>query len=71
VLRGGGRLLVATDVADYAAMVRETVAGNTSLHETEPPAEREPAHDLDYLTNFERKFRQEGRAIYRMGFEKA
>jgi tRNA (guanine-N7-)-methyltransferase len=29
-----------------------------------------PVADLDYLTNFERKFRQEGRSIYRRTYEK-
>jgi tRNA (guanine-N7-)-methyltransferase len=65
VLRPGGILYVATDVADYAQMVRELVAGHTQLRELPPPAERDPAHDLDYLTNFERKFRKEGRPIHR------
>ncbi len=32
----------------------------------EQPAE--PAHDLDYLTNFERKFRKQGKEIYRAMF---
>jgi tRNA (guanine-N7-)-methyltransferase len=71
VLRPGGQLLVVTDVEDYAAMVRQTVAGHTHLVEAEPPAEHDPAHDMDYLTNHERKFRQQGKAIHRMGFTKA
>jgi tRNA (guanine-N7-)-methyltransferase len=29
-----------------------------------------PEHDLDYLTNFERKFRKEGRPIYRACYER-
>jgi tRNA (guanine-N7-)-methyltransferase len=70
VLVGGGRLWVVSDVADYAAMVGEVVAGQPGLREAEPPAGHEPRHDMDYLTNFERKFRQKGRAIYRMGFVK-
>jgi tRNA (guanine-N7-)-methyltransferase len=70
VLMPGGRLLVVTDVADYAAMVRETVAGVAGLREAAPPAEGEPAHDMDYLTHHERKFRKEGREIYRMAFER-
>jgi len=69
-LRPGGKLLVATDVADYAAMVRETVAGHTGLKELPPPEEKPPSHDMDYLTNFERKFRQEGRTIHRMAYER-
>ena len=36
-----------------------------------PPAEHEPGHDMDYLTNFERKFRQQGKPIHRMRFVKA
>jgi tRNA (guanine-N7-)-methyltransferase len=64
----GGHLLVATDVEDYAALVHETVAGHTRLVEAEPPAEHEPAHAMDYLTNFERKFRQQGKAIHRLRF---
>lgn len=70
-LAAGGKLLVVTDVADYAVMVRETVAGHTKLREAPPPAEKAPEHDMDYLTNFERKFRQEGREIHRMAYEKA
>src|SRR5262249_20715650 len=58
-LRPGGRLLVATDVEDYAALVRQTVAGQTALRELPAPAERSPEHDMDYLTNFERKFRRQ------------
>jgi tRNA (guanine-N7-)-methyltransferase len=68
ILSPQGQLLVVTDVADYAQMVRQTVAEQTGLIERESEAEQEPAHDMDYLTNFERKFRQEGRAIYRMRF---
>ncbi len=36
-----------------------------------PPGLKEPQHDLDYLTNFERKFRKEGRPIYRAVYERA
>jgi tRNA (guanine-N7-)-methyltransferase len=68
VLRPGGHLVVVTDVADYAQMVRETVAGHTALGEAEPPPEHEPGHDMDYLTNFERKFRRQGKPIWRMRF---
>ena len=35
-----------------------------------PPQLHEPHHDLDYLTNFERKYRQEGRPIYRAAYER-
>lgn len=69
ILVPGGDLLVVTDVADYAAMVRETVAPLPFL-EQPPPAATAAVHDMDYLTNFERKFRQEGRSIHRMRFRK-
>lgn len=65
VLRPGGRLHFVTDVAEYydesIAMLKE-VAGLRRL--PTPPA------DEEYLTNFERKYRQEGRAIYRALCEK-
>ncbi len=70
VLRPAGRLLVATDVPDYAAMVREVAATVPELHERERPGEHVPVHDMDYLTNFERKFRKQGKEIHRMAFEK-
>jgi tRNA (guanine-N7-)-methyltransferase len=70
VLLPGGCLVVATDVEDYAALVRKTVAEVPALKEAEPPVEHTPAHDMDYLTNFERKFRRQGKAIYRMRFER-
>ncbi len=60
-----------TDVADEATMVRATVAAHTRLRETEAPAEQAPRHDMDYMTNFDRKFRQEGRLIHRMRFVRA
>jgi tRNA (guanine-N7-)-methyltransferase len=69
-LEPGGALLVATDVEDYAAMVRETVEAHTRLRESAPPAESAPSHDMDYLTNFERKFRQQGKSIHRMRYER-
>ncbi len=70
VLRQSGRLLVATDVADYAAMVRETVAAVPALRELPPPEEHAPGHAMDYLTNFERKARLQGKAVYRLAYER-
>jgi tRNA (guanine-N7-)-methyltransferase len=70
VLRPGGVLSVATDVEDYAAIVREVVAGQTALRELPPPEPSAAAHDLDYLTNFERKFRKAGRLIWRLRYER-
>jgi tRNA (guanine-N7-)-methyltransferase len=63
-LRAGGRLYLVTDVGDYFAVITDLFQQHTRLKLLPPPGPKEPSHDLDYLTNFERKFRKEGRAIY-------
>jgi len=70
VLRPGGILHFASDVEDYFKMVLELVAQVPELRALPPPAETAPQHDLDYLTNFERKFRMQGKPIYRARFER-
>jgi tRNA (guanine-N7-)-methyltransferase len=70
VLRPGGRLHVATDVEDYYHVIRELLARETALRPLPPPDEKAAEHDLDYLTNFERKFRKEGRPIWRAVYDK-
>jgi tRNA (guanine-N7-)-methyltransferase len=70
VLHDGGRLHAVTDVEAYAHVMSEVVAGLPSFRPVPPPPPSEAQHDLDYLTNFERKFRKEGRPIYRMGWVK-
>jgi tRNA (guanine-N7-)-methyltransferase len=69
-LQPGGLLHVATDVADYAALVTELMRTVTELTPQPPPSETAPSHDMDYLTNFERKFRKEGKAIYRFVYQR-
>jgi tRNA (guanine-N7-)-methyltransferase len=69
-LRPGGRLHVVTDVQDYFAIMTELVGRETCLTRLPPPDVQEPRHDLDYLTNFERKYRREGRPIYRANYER-
>jgi tRNA (guanine-N7-)-methyltransferase len=69
-LRPGGRLHVITDVEEYFGVMTELVAEHAALRPLPLPDPREPAHDLDYLTNFERKFRKEGRPIYRRDYER-
>jgi tRNA (guanine-N7-)-methyltransferase len=71
VLEPGGELHVATDVEEYFGMIRDLVSGEPRLVELLAPTAREPEHDLDYLTNFERKFRIEGRPIYRARYRKS
>ena len=71
ILMPGGHLYAVTDVAEYFQIITELLAGNTRLRPLPPPGLKEPQHDLDYLTNFERKFRKEGRPIYRAVYERA
>jgi tRNA (guanine-N7-)-methyltransferase len=69
-LRRGGRLYIVTDVDDYFSVITGLLEQHTRLKLLPPPDPNEPSHDLDYLTNFERKFRKEGRAIYRGVYER-
>lgn len=70
VLRGGGRLHVATDVADYFHLMTELLAQHPLLQPLPPPEPGLPAHDLDYLTNFERKKRKAGLPIFRGAWQR-
>jgi tRNA (guanine-N7-)-methyltransferase len=63
-LRPGGRLYVVTDVGEYYEVITGLVGQHTGLRPLPPPDPKQPEHDLDYLTNFERKFRKEGRPIH-------
>ena len=65
VLAPGGVLHFATDVPDYADMVAEVLAAVPELVPLPPPTEQPPEHDMDYLTNFERRFRKLGKPIRR------
>lgn len=70
VLRVGGRLNLVTDVEDYFQVMTDLVAQQPRLQPLPPPDHKQPEHDLDYLTNYERKFRLEGRPIYRGTYER-
>jgi tRNA (guanine-N7-)-methyltransferase len=70
VLRSGGHLYVVSDVEDYFQEIVGTIARETHLRALPAPELKEPQHDLDYLTNFERKYRKENRPIHRAVFEK-
>ena len=61
----GGELHVASDVEEYFALIRELIAASPGSTSGRSPRSKDPEHDLDYLTNFERKYRLEGRPIYR------
>ncbi|MGO9469934.1 MAG: tRNA (guanosine(46)-N7)-methyltransferase TrmB [Isosphaeraceae bacterium] len=64
-LQPGGELRIASDVEEYFGIIKALVSGRTRFHEQPVPEPRTPEHALDYLTNFERKYRIEGRAIFR------
>jgi tRNA (guanine-N7-)-methyltransferase len=60
-----GDLHVATDVEEYFGVILDLLAGHPRFRQAPPPQPKDPEHDLDYLTNFERKYRLEGRPIWR------
>jgi tRNA (guanine-N7-)-methyltransferase len=70
ILAPGGTLHVVTDVEEYFGVMTAVVTQHTSLQMVPPPDPTQPAHDLDYLTNFERKFRKEGRPIFRAAYQR-
>jgi tRNA (guanine-N7-)-methyltransferase len=70
MLAPGGRLHLATDVGEYFEIMTGLVAERTGLVRLPPPDEHAPAHDMDYLSNFERKARQKGQPVYRAEYEK-
>ena len=69
LLMPGGRLHFVSDVPDYFEMVTTTLAGLPNFRRLPPPDAAEPKHDMDYLTNFERKFRKQGKPIHRAIYE--
>lgn len=68
VLRPGGHFHVVTDVEEYFQVMRQIMRESAEFEPVPPVAATLAEHDLDYLTNFERKFRKEGRPIYRAAF---
>src|SRR5262249_3523209 len=70
VLAPAGKLHVITDVEEYYKEIVDLVGQEPALVVLQPQDLKQPAHDLDYLTNFERKFRKEGRAIHGVAWRK-
>ena len=64
-LRPGGDLHVVTDVEEYFGVIQALMATRERFQLQSLPELTEPQHELDYLTNFERKYRIEGRPIHR------
>ena len=61
----GGDLHVATDVPEYFGVIQGLLRLHPGFQIQPEPVIRDPEHEHDYLTNFERKYRIEGRPIYR------
>jgi tRNA (guanine-N7-)-methyltransferase len=71
VLTSGGRLHFVSDVQAYFDETIDMLKSFPQLAAIAPPDVKAPEHDMDYLTNFERKYRREGRPIYRAAWQKA
>lgn len=69
-LATGGRLHFWTDVQEYYQTTLDLVRQTTTLAGPFEVPEREPQHDLDYRTNFERRMRLSGEPVCRAEFEK-
>ncbi len=63
-LEPGGDFHIATDVEEYFGVMVELMAGHPEFAAQGRPEPTAAEHDLDYLTNFERKYRIEGRSIH-------
>lgn len=68
VLKPQGELKLATDVEEYFGVMQRVVGAHPQLELAPPMEVSDPQHDLDYLTHFERKYRKEGRPIYRVQY---
>jgi tRNA (guanine-N7-)-methyltransferase len=70
VLEPDGRLFFVTDVQDYFEMVVQMLTTFPAFVPLPPRPATEGRTDHDFLTSFERKFRREGRPIYRSAYQK-
>ncbi|MDX2036017.1 MAG: tRNA (guanosine(46)-N7)-methyltransferase TrmB [Isosphaeraceae bacterium] len=64
----GAELRVATDVEEYFKVIVALMTRHPAFETLQPAEVRDPEHELDYLTNFERKYRIEGRPIHRQNY---
>lgn len=69
-LSAQGDFHFATDVQEYFGVMRELMSEHPEFLPQVEPEPKTPEHELDYLTNFERKYRIEGRPIYRAHYTK-
>jgi len=67
-LQPGGALRVASDVEEYFDLIRALIEANPHFRPQPVPEAKDPEHAPDYLTNFERKYRLDGRPIHRADY---
>ena len=70
ILVPGGRLHVATDVAEYGQIIGELLNAHPRLKQLRAGEQSGPPGPDEALTNFERKARQRGGAVYRAEYER-
>jgi tRNA (guanine-N7-)-methyltransferase len=70
VMQAGGRLYFVSDVAEYFTETGAMLAASGAWRPIAWPEPTGPSDESDYLTNFERKYRMEGRAIFRALYER-
>jgi len=69
-LQAGGRLHFWTDVEEYFTATLELIAESTTFQGPLSVPEKQPEHDLDYRTHFERRTRLSKQPVFRAEFEK-
>ena len=65
VLVHGGELHSWSDVGEYFQTIRDLVDHHADFHEEPLPDLKDPEHDMDYLTSYDRKGRRAGSEIHR------
>jgi len=71
VLRPCGELHFWTDVEEYFDETLGVIAAETQFTGPLPVTPREPEHDLDYRTHFERRMRLHDQPVYRAEFRRS
>jgi tRNA (guanine-N7-)-methyltransferase len=70
ILVRAGQLRVASDVEEYFGVIQARIAGSGRFRAKAVSPEQDPLRQAEDLTNFERKYRLEGRQIFRAIFER-
>jgi tRNA (guanine-N7-)-methyltransferase len=70
-LAPGGEFAIATDVEEYFGVMMELMSAHDEFVPLPVAPPGDARHELDYLTNFERKYRIEGRPIHRARYRRA